>query len=194
MKNRIQNLLKNPLIMVIDMQNVYSNGQKWECSNFNKALENITLLLDNSTNSNTIFTRYIASENPKGIWADYNYENAEVNSDSWSNEIIDDLKKYTNTFKVIDKDVYSSLSSNNVKKDAEASSCVVVTGVVAECCVLSTVMSLIDAGIYVVYLKDAIAGVNNETEEATIKILEGLVPLHLSIMDTNEYLDLKKSL
>ena len=24
-------LLENPLLLVIDMQNVYSNGQKWEC-------------------------------------------------------------------------------------------------------------------------------------------------------------------
>ena len=37
-------LLKNPLLLVIDMQNVYSNGQKWECSNFNRAHKQIKKL------------------------------------------------------------------------------------------------------------------------------------------------------
>lgn len=47
--------------------------------------------------------------------------------------------------------------------------------------------------IHVIYLKDAVAGVNNETEEATIKVLEGLAPLHLSIMTTEEYLQMKSN-
>ena len=191
MKNRMKTLLSKPLLLVVDMQNVYSKGQKWECGNFNRALKSIKLLFDYYKDVNVLFTRYIASDEPKGIWADYNEENAEVNADSWSNEIVEDLAKYTDKYKVIDKAVYSSLSDDEVKMAAESSSCVVVTGVVAECCVMSTVMSLIDAGIYVIYLKDAIAGADDETEKATMKVLEGLAPLHLSIMDTNEYLELR---
>ena len=191
MKNRMKTLLSKPLLLVVDMQNVYSKGQKWECGNFNRALKSIKLLFDYYKDVNVLFTRYIASDEPKGIWADYNEENAEVNADSWSNEIVEDLAKYTDKYKVIDKAVYSSLSDDEVKMAAESSSCVVVTGVVAECCVMSTVMSLIDAVIYVIYLKDAIAGADDETEKATMKVLEGLAPLHLSIMDTNEYLELR---
>ena len=102
--------------------------------------------------------------------------------------------KYEDKYKVIDKSVYSSLSVDEVKLAVESSSCVVVTGVVAECCVMSTVMNLIDLGKYVVYLKDAVAGVDDDTEKATIKVLEGLAPLHLSIMDTKEYLELRAKL
>lgn len=68
----------------------------------------------------------------------------------------------------------------------------IVTGVVAECCVLSTVMSLIDMGIYVIYLKDAVAGIDETTEEAAIKVLEGLSPLHLKIMTTEDYRKVKE--
>jgi nicotinamidase-related amidase len=50
---------------------------------------------------------------------------------------------------------------------------VVVTGVVAECCVLSTVMELIDAGIYTVYLTDGVSGLDREKEAATELILSG---------------------
>lgn len=38
-------LLENPLLLVIDMQNVYSNGQKWECSNFNRSLNQIKKII-----------------------------------------------------------------------------------------------------------------------------------------------------
>lgn len=52
---------------------------------------------------------------------------------------------------------------------------------------LATVSSLIDAGKYVYYITDAVAGLDNEKENATIKVLEGLAPLHLSIITTNEF-------
>ena len=54
-------LLENPLLLVIDMQNVYSNGQKWECSNFNRSLNQIKKLLESNTEEKIIFTKYIAS-------------------------------------------------------------------------------------------------------------------------------------
>lgn len=38
--------MENPLLLVIDMQNVYSKGQQWECANFDTALMNIKNLLD----------------------------------------------------------------------------------------------------------------------------------------------------
>ena len=64
----------------------------------------------------------------------------------------------------------------------------VITGVVAECCVLSTVFALIDAGIYVVYLTDGVSGLDREKEAATELILSGLDPLHVHMMTVREYL------
>ena len=192
MEDRMKKLLSKPLLMVIDMQNIYSNGQKWECKNFGRAVDKIKSLLNSCNSEDVLFTRYIASETPNGIWADYNVENADVNADVWSNEITKDLVGYSDRYKVIDKEVYSSLGNAEVKATTELASCVVVTGVVAECCVLSTVMSLIDEGIYVIYLKDAVAGADDDTENAVVKVLEGLVPLHLSILDTKEYMKLIK--
>ena len=85
-------LLENPLLLVIDMQNVYSNGQKWECSNFNRSLNQIKKLLESNTEEKIIFTKYIASDEPQGIWKNYNIENSDVNSDKWLNELVDDFK------------------------------------------------------------------------------------------------------
>lgn len=187
MKRR-KNLVLNPLILVIDMQNVYAKNQKWECKNYERALEKTICLLEQS-NGNDLFTRYIASKKPVGVWKDYNCENADVNSDEWLNELDNDLREGFKHVKCYDKSVYSAYSIEEVREVVEQSSCVVVTGVVAECCVLSTVMDLIDAGKYVFYISDAVAGINDETETATIKVLEGLSPLHLKIMKTDEYIE-----
>ena len=64
----------------------------------------------------------------------------------------------------------------------------VITGVVAECCVLSTVMALIDEGIPVVYLTDAVSGVSADTQAAVELILAGMEPVHVRLMTTAAYL------
>lgn len=186
--------LIKPLLLVIDMQNVYSQEQIWECENFSNVCKNIQKLINNLTNEQTILTRYIASENPIGIWKDYNRENINVNNNAWLNEIVDELKDSVEKHDCYDKSVYSSLSIKEIKEATQEKTCVVVTGVVAECCVLSTVMDLIDAGVYVIYLKDAVAGISKETEAATLKVLEGLSPLHLRFMDTEEYISNKRKI
>lgn len=85
------------------------------------------------------------------------------------NELVSDLRSGYDHMECFDKSVYSAFSIKKIREAADRSSCVIVTGAVAECCVLSTVMSLIDAGKYVFYISDAIAGINDETEAATIR-------------------------
>lgn len=58
----------------------------------------------------------------------------------------------------------------------------------AECCVLSTVFALIDAGIYTIYLTDGVSGLDREKEASTELVLSGLAPLHVSMMTVEEYL------
>ena len=177
------------------MQNVYKEGQPWECKNYDNALSNILDLLNDGrfSQDNTILTRYIASAHPTGVWKNYNKENAEINANQWYNDLDQKLQLRCKDCKCYDKSTYSSYSVKEIQEAINNASSVVITGVVAECCVLATVSSLIDAGKYVYYITDAIAGLDNEKEEATIKVLEGLTPLHLSIMTTNEFKALAQS-
>ena len=187
--------LNNPLLLIIDMQNVYKEGQPWECKNYDNALSNILDLLNDGrfSQDNTILTRYIASAHPTGVWKNYNKENAEINANQWYNDLDQKLQLRCKDCKCYDKSTYSSYSVKEIQEAINNASSVVITGVVAECRVLATVSSLIDAGKYVYYITDAIAGLDNEKEEATIKVLEGLTPLHLSIMTTNEFKALAQS-
>ena len=100
-------------------------------------------------------------------------------------EFADALSRYP----LYSKSVYSSLAIPEVLAAARRADRVIVTGVVAECCVLSTVWALIDAGIYTVYLTDAVSGFDVPKEDATKLVLSGLSPLHVAMMTTEEYLE-----
>lgn len=180
-------MCKNPLLLIIDMQNAYMPGQPWACKNYDVASVNVSRLCKSM--DNVIFTKYIASKNPSGTWADYNQINKEINENAWLNELSMDTLGH----KCYDKSVYSAYSIKEVREAASLATSVIVTGVVAECCILSTVMSLIDAGKYVYYVYDAIAGATPETEQATMKVLEGLAYVHLRFITTEEMLALLDS-
>lgn len=176
------------LLLVIDMQNVYTTGQKWACLDTEGAAARIMRIIDARACNSVIFTRFLADSAPSGVWADYNRQYEDVNRDAFANEMIPELSAAVRRFPLYTKSVYSSLAIPEVYDAAKKADRVVVTGVVAECCVLSTVFALIDAGIYVIYLTDGVSGLDREKEAATELTLSGLSPLHLSMMTTEEYL------
>ncbi len=182
----------NDLLLVIDMQNVYKAGQKWACLDTPKAAQNILSIIKkykSTTKNDVIFTRYLPQENPFGVWKNYNIKYHDVNNDSYANEMIDELKEPLKEYPLYTKGVYSSLEIPEVLEACQKAERVIITGVVAECCVLSTVLALIDKGIYTIYLTDGVSGLDRPKEQATELILSGLCPLHVSMMTTQEYLN-----
>lgn len=178
----------NDLLLVIDMQNVYKSGGKWQCLDTEGAAQNVLRIIDSGA-QNVVFTRFIADERqPRGVWAQYNRKYADVNGDMYANEMIDELKEPLKKFPLYTKSVYSSARIPEVLEFCRRAGRVVVGGVVAECCVLSTVLSLIDEGIYVVYLTDAVSGLDKAKEDAVTLTFSGLSPLHVKMMTTDEYL------
>lgn len=144
-----------------------------------------------------LLTRYIApaDEDAQGVWADYNRENRAINENPVMNEFIPAIARYVEEFPYIDKCTYSCFSNEYVRVAADRSMVhggrIVLSGVVAECCVLSTFFEGTDAGYRFVYLTDACAGVDAESERAVQTILQGLSPLHVELMTTAEYINEK---
>lgn len=87
----------------------------------------------------------------------------------------------------MDKSTYSSWTAE-VARLAEGYDRILLSGVVAECCVLATLMSAMDAGKKVVYLTDCVAGQEAAYEEAVQKIAGIYVPIHTLVMDSGTYL------
>ena len=176
------------LLLVIDMQNVYTKGQEWACKGIEHASASILRLLNSQKTKQVIFTQYLATEHPDGVWKEYNKVNAAVNSDPWLNEMMPEFLPWVKTYPLFTKSVYSSFAIPEVVKAAKKARHLVISGVVAECCVLSTVLSAIDAGCKVIYLTDAVAGLSEVSRKETENIISYFAPLHTVLMTTEEYL------
>ena len=176
------------LLLVIDMQNVYLPEQPWACETAARTKENILKLLGNHSKDQTIFTRYIAAEHPVGTWITYNEMNRKINENPWMNELMDGIKEAAESYHVYDKSTYSSFQVPAIREAAQKADRVILTGVVSECCVLSTFFEGIDLGCKLIWLTDATSGLNPILEAETLHILQGLSPLHVEFMTTEEYL------
>ena len=180
--------MKGDLLLIIDMQNVYAKGGAWECLDAEGAAENILRVVQSGIVDSAIITKFIASENPSGVWKDYNKKYKGINEDQAANELLPQIAALTVRFPVYVKSKYSALCIPQVKEACQRANRVVVSGVVDDCCVLSTVFELIDAGVYAIYLTDATSGLDKEKAAATELTLGGLAPLHVKLMSTDEYL------
>ncbi len=142
-----------------------------------------------------VLTRFIApaDEDAVGTWSQYNELNKKINENHVMEEFIPAVARYVEDFPYYDKCNYSCFSNPYVRAAADKAMVhggdIVLTGVVSECCVLSTFFQGVDLGYHFVYLKDACAGVDAETERAVEKVLEGLSYVHVDIMTTKEYLE-----
>lgn len=175
---------RNDLVLVIDMQNVYLPENDWACPSIRRSIENIKKILLSGAQS--VFTRYIAHPRPEGTWKNYNKEYAEINENEYLNDIVEDLKIYCqNSF--YDKSTYSAWTKT-IAGVAEKYDRIVITGVAAECCVLATLLAVIDSGKEVVYLTDCISGQNDENELMIRRLAESFSPIHVTVMTSDQYL------
>ncbi len=181
------------LLLITDMQNVYLDGQEWACLDTTGIARNILKIADRLPEKNVLITEFLPPEKPFGAWETYNTKYAHINSSVYLNELIPEINNISKKYPVYKKSVYSSLKIPQIKKrcikTTEKGGRIIVTGVVAECCVLSTIFDAMDYGCRIIYLTDAASGFTKEKEAATILTLSGLSPLHVQIMTTEEYLN-----
>ncbi|MBE6109806.1 MAG: cysteine hydrolase [Erysipelotrichaceae bacterium] len=186
------NTRSGDVLLVIDMQNAYTEDGPWTCVNMDETAEKIKTLIDSGDFAEIIFTTFSAPEKPEGAWVTYNELNQEVNEDAEMNRVIPLLEPYTKEYPVAVKSTYSSLENAQVRRAAEAcmkrGDSLVLSGVVSECCVLATAFDAIDLGSHVIYLTDACAGVSEDVENNVAEILKELDYAQTAIMSTEEYL------
>ena len=176
------------LLLVIDFQNVYLPGGDWACPAMPEAMRSTRKILDAPNAPDFVLTRYIAPEAPVGRWKRYNEVYREINENSFLSRFPAALDGYAAKAPVAEKSTYSSMKAPGVRTALEGKKAVVLTGVVAECCVLATMFDAIDLGYEVVYLYDCIAGQTAEAEEWTRKLAELYEPVHTTVMCSDEYL------
>lgn len=181
------------LLLVIDVQNVYFPGQPWACPSAPKMVENIKKLLDSPAcgrDFDVMFTQYLAAEDPKGRWTKYNAEYKEINEDPFLCDMEESMKPYQEKWPTYTKSTYSSCYIPEIMDAIFKYDRIILTGVVAECCILATMTALVDAGAHVCYLKDGVAGQSQEWEDTVERIAATFAPIHAEVMTTEEYLNI----
>lgn len=176
------------LLIVIDLQNVYLPGEEWMCPSMREAVKNICTLLDSGTVEQAIFTRFTAPQKPQGTWKNYNEVNAEVNADARLNEMVEEIRPYLGRYPLYDKSTYSSMRIAALAEAAKRADRILLSGVVAECCVLATMLEAIDDGHRVVYLTDCVSGQSEANEMAIRRIAESFAPVHTEVMDSRTWI------
>lgn len=181
------------LLLIIDIQNVYFPGQPWACPSVSKTLKNVKKLLDSPACGrafDVMFTQYLAAEDPKGRWKLYNSEYKDINESEFLCAMADELKPYQEKWPTYTKSTYSSCYVPEIMDAVFKYDRIILTGVVAECCILATMTGLIDAGAHVCYLKDGVSGQSQEWEDTMEKVAASFAPMHTEVLRTEEYLNI----
>lgn len=180
--------MKDNLLLVIDMQNAYLPNQPWECANIMEVIPKIQRLCESDKFSEVVFTRFIAETSPVGTWIDYNLKYADINSSTYLNDIIEELKPYVKTSKLVDKSTYSCYKNETIKTLVDSHETVTLCGVVADCCVLSTALDIIDTGKPLVYISDAVGEYKLNSGKAVASIMDNM-SLHVTSLTTEDFLN-----
>ena len=178
------------LLILIDFQNVYLPGQPWACPTMEQSVENTLKILHSPDAPDYVLTKYMPSADPVGRWKQYNEEYAEINADEFLCDFPDPIRQIMTDDNVIIKDTYSSMKAAALRSALEGKKRVVLTGVVAECCVLATMLDAIDLGYEVIYLYDCVSGLTPENEQLVRILAESFSPIHTRVMSSAEYMQL----
>lgn len=169
----------NSALLVIDMQNVYLPENKWACIEMDAVINYIEKKIKDFPENQVFFTKHMAFEFPQGQWKLYNEQYSDINSNIYLNDYIPNFKKYLTINNLFVKSGFSALSSTALLETLDKFDIIYITGVIAECCVLSTIFSLIDMGKKIIYCTNGIASQSEQKKQAVIEVLEDLSPLHV---------------
>lgn len=145
-------------LVVVDMQRVFADSASaWAAPGYADASAGVRRLLP-AFAGRTVFTRFVAPDEPQGAWAAY-YR-------LWPDQLQPRdarLWDITDELPVGDAPVVTATTFGKWGDElaaATAADGILLTGVSTDCCVLATALAAADAGIRVRVVADACAGVS----------------------------------
>ena len=163
-----------PLLVVIDMQRVFADADSpWAVPGFEGIVPAVERLAD-AFGDRVVFTRFVRfDESPgPGAWADY----YAVNS-FFLRPGAEDLSDLAEPFAsrgglTLDAPTFSK-HGPRLEALAGPEGTIVLCGVATECCVISTALPAVDAGMRVRVVSDACAGATPEGHDAALAVMKG---------------------
>lgn len=163
------------LLVVIDMQEIFQRpGGQWGVPNYEQITPQVQALAD-AFAQRTVWTRFVRDPQEHGSWGPYYQRWDECRLDpqdpAWEITLPTSPED-----PVIDRPTFSKWGEE-LAALVEGYRGFVVCGVTTDCCVLSTVLGAVDAGVQVTVVTDACAGLTEESHRDTLRVLELLEPM-----------------
>ena len=179
-------------LVVIDMQKVDEEGAPWAGEGFGDVCENIVRLIESGAFADVCFTRFVMPDVARGSWLRYQAKYRDVHAESTYGEITEHLASFASAYLAFDKAGYSAYRAGAFAEWADGANRLVVCGVIAECCVLATVLEAAERGADIIYLTDACASTSaGKLRMAEVILTEDFAP-HVTLMTTDNYLRTNK--
>ncbi|MFI6492917.1 cysteine hydrolase family protein [Streptomyces sp. NPDC050564] len=179
------------LLTVIDMQRVFAEPDSpWATPRFYEAAEGVRRLLP-AFGDHVTFTRFLAPEKPVGAWRAY--------YDAWPFalqppqarlwELTDEFAAHAPH--LVDAATFGKWTPELAERVGVAGR-LVLAGVSTDCCVLSTALAAADAGVEVLVVADACAGVDDDAHAEALHVMDLYRPL-IRVVTVDEVLAMDSS-
>ncbi len=168
--------MTEPWLVVIDMQVVFGDpSSAWFTPGY-PAIESTVAKLVEHFGERIVLTRFIAPEHPTGAWVAY-YELWPFALVHHTDPLYDLMPAFAGTgHPVISRTTFGKWGdelSTIIGPDAA----VVLAGVSTDCCVLSTALAAADAGVRVLVVRDACAGLSDVDHQRALDAIALYGPL-----------------
>ncbi|MFJ9097930.1 cysteine hydrolase family protein [Streptomyces sp. NPDC102405] len=163
-------------LAVIDIQDVFADpASPWAAPRYTEAAAGVRRLLP-AFGERVTFTRFIAPAQPTGAWRAY--------YDRWPFALQPPdapLWRLTDEFAALAHDVLDASTLGKWTPELAARAApggrLVLAGVSTDCCVLSTALAAADAGVEVLVVADACAGVDDDYHAQALRVMDLYRPL-----------------
>jgi nicotinamidase-related amidase len=163
-----------PVLALIDLQRIFADPDSgWSTPGFQRVVEPVQSLVE-LFSPRVVFTRFVAPVQPTGSWVPYYelYPFALQPPDSYAYQLVDEF----NGVPTLDKTTFGKWGTELAQQVGQDGR-LVLAGVTTECCVLTTALAAVDAGVQVEVVADACAGVDKESHEKALDIMQLYSPM-----------------
>lgn len=159
-------------LALIDLQRIFADpASGWATPDFQRVVEPTRELIRRFS-PDVVFTRFVAPERPDGAWVEY-YEQfpfALQPADAADYQLVDEFKGAP----TLDKTTFGAWGPELA---ARTDGRLVLAGVATDCCVISTALAAVDAGVHVQVVEEACAGSTDANHRKAIDLMRLYGPM-----------------
>lgn len=165
-------------LVLIDLQRIFAAGP-WAAPRFAETIAPVHRLVA-AFDGAAIFTRFVAPAVPEGAWTSYykRWPFAHQPPDAPEFRLVDEVAGLAGAAGTpVDATTFGKWPGVRDRGGVRPGDHLVVGGVSTDCCVISTVLAAVDAGVAVTVAADACAGVDDDSHAKALDVMALYAPL-----------------